>query len=280
MSGYGDQLSAWVKAKREPQGVTVELVTFLDAFAKYQHQHQPDRTAELQAQYDASGAITPGEVVELRSGTINVRDCQGFAIEPLPDGEQRAAFAKYQDQCIAALAKAAEVPAHMLGLEESQERPVAVITTAAQADELFGAGSIVHAHMLGLEESQERAVAPNLQLPASSGSSDGAEVPGAYKRAFEELRHECQRLDAGRIEAEQGFAEAASNLGGAESEVADLKRQLADARQLYANRDAADEELAAWQRETLAEAAAQFRSITGDFPGLTGPLVDLFKDVK
>jgi hypothetical protein len=30
----------------------------------------------------------------------------------------------------------------------------------------------------------------------------------------------------------------------------------------------------------LAAAAKQFRMRTGDFPGLTGPLVDLFKDVK
>ncbi len=39
-------------------------------------------------------------------------------------------------------------------------------------------------------------------------------------------------------------------------------------------------EIQAGHDAALAAAAKQFRMITGDFPGLTGPLVDLFKDVK
>lgn len=241
------------------------------------------RAAQYDAAAVASGAITPGDVVARR----------------------RQEALKYVHT-------------------EQKGRTIEIITTAAQAAELYGAGSVAHQLLQGVtfeplqQESQERAAAPNLQLPVTSGSSDGAEIPGAYKRAFEELQHECRRMDSELTQAKAALTDARSKFAkmqlsrddahrvlegvrrgrkSATAEVDDLKASLTDARSKFAKmqlsrdrcareRDNAIEQSQFANFEALElgdridEAAAQFRAITGDFPGLTGPLVDLFKDVK
>lgn len=133
-------------------------------------------------------------------------------------------------------------------------------------------------------QSQERAAGAVAALAEGYGGTLGAD------RTAERLKiiAGAGDLDSVRQAAEYGILDLTETTNRQKREIDTLRREHKDiTSRLRMQLDSAATD-AAEHRRQLAEthavrikaAAAQFRAITGDFPGLTGPLVDLFKEVK